>query len=721
MSAASGQGETKRVLVVDDDAAIRLLAREILNQEEYLVEEAADGRQAVSAIASSMPDLILLDVMIPEIDGFTVCREVRSHPDGKNTAILMMTGLGDVESIRRAYDAGATDFITKPINWSILGHRIRYMIKAGQAMGDLRKSEALLSSAQRIARLGSWDWNMSTGFFHCSDELYHIFNLDRAAFDGTYRAFVAAIHPEDRENVKNIINEAIAAKQPFRVDHRIMFAKGMERFVSTEAELALDQNGRAIRMTGTVQDITARKQAEDQIRTLALYDSLTGLPNRMLFNDRLEQALRQAARYGTLLAVIFIDLDNFKDVNDGLGHKVGDLLLQEVAQRLLSAMRETDTVARLGGDEFTVFTQNLTSPESIYTVAQKIVDLFSASFLKEKHNLFISVSVGVAIYPTDGKTAEELLKQADTAMYYAKEHGKGRYQLFSKEMQIKADSRLLMHNELRRALEHHEFILHYQPKFASESGELTGIEALIRWQHPERGIIPPESFLPLAESMGLMVPLGEWILLEACRQNMAWMERGYPRVQISVNLSPVQFQRGDILAAIRNALEKTGMEPQLLEIEIRENMLIQSYDSVMECLNTGEKGFFLPELSAPYKKANIVLLALAEIRKMGVSIALDDFGTGYSSLGYLSDSPINVLKIDRRFVQAIKTEAGNEIILAIIALSKKLGMKVIAEGVETDFQKLYLMMQDCQELQGFLVGKPVEAGEFVRHFPETAP
>ncbi|MBI4632820.1 MAG: EAL domain-containing protein [Deltaproteobacteria bacterium] len=699
------QNENKQVLVVDDDTTIR-------------VAEAADGEAALTMLADILPDVILLDVMLPGIDGFTVCRQIRNHPDGKYVAVLMMTGLDDVVSIKQAYSVGATDFITKPINWRILGYRVNYMHRANQAFQELSKNRAQLLSAQKIAHLGSWDWDRVNDKFRWSSELYHIFALDPATCTGTYDTFIGIIHPLEKERVKMTIEEAVGSQQPFRLDYKIVLADGTERFVSTEGQPVSDRQGRFVRVTGTVQDITERKQAEVQIRSLALYDNLTGLPNRILFYDRLEQAVRQAVRQHSMVAVMFIDLDQFKDINDSMGHNAGDMLLREVGQRLLSVTRSTDTVARLGGDEFTLCLQNVPSLDVICTLAQKLMDTFSEPFTLESKIIFVTASIGVAVYPNDAGNADDLLKQADTAMYFAKEQGKNNYKLFSPEMQIETDTRLTLQSEIRLALERNEFCLHYQPQFDTLTGKLKGMEALIRWKHPDKGVVFPNTFIPVAEATGLIVPLGKWILSEACRQNVAWQAMGYEPIKIAVNISAVQFKRSNIVDTIRRVFECTGMAPHLLQIEITESSLMQLAKPIVVPRTKGQPGS--PEAPSPQatEEDDSIINTLDTLQKMGVSIALDDFGTGYSLLSHLCYSFIDVIKIDRRFVWAINAWEGSEIISTIIETSKKLSLQVTAEGVETEYQKTYLLKEGCHEVQGYLIGKPSPAEDCVKYFTQ---
>lgn len=716
MNQISDNNEARHVLIVDDDTTIRFLARETLEETGFIVTEAANGAQGFAAFESVQPQVILLDVMMPEIDGFSVCRKIRKHPEGKNVAILMMTGLEDIDSIQRAYDVGATDFITKPINWQILGYRANYMYRANQAFKDLKNSEAQLSAAQRIAQLGSWNWDIANNKFQISDELYRILNIDSTTCVFNYETFINFIHPIDKEQVKMAIEEAVTTQQPFHLDYKIIRTDGSERFVSIEGQPVLNNKSKVARMAGTIQDITERKQAEAQIRSLALYDNLTGLPNRLLFRDRLEQAIRQANRQNSMVAVIFIDLDRFKDINDSLGHNAGDELLREVAHRLLSATRSSDTVSRLGGDEFTIVLQNLPSFEIVCSLTQKILDTFSEPFLLEAKEIFVTASIGVAIYPRDAEKADDLLKNADTAMYYAKDQGKNNYKLFSSDMQVKADTRLTMQNEMRQAMENNEFFLNYQPKFDTKTGKLTGMEALLRWKHPKKGVILPNTFIPIAEATGLIVPLGAWVLKEACRQNMAWQAIGYEPIKIAVNVSAVQFKRSNLLATVNKVLKETGMAAHFLQIELTETSLMQQNENAESMRSKDHPASIKTASMFCTDGNNSIINTLDILQKMGVSIAIDDFGTGYSSLSYLRYLPIDVIKIDSSFVWAINAWQGSEIISTIIDMSKKLHLEVTAEGVETEHQKTYLINRGCHELQGFLTGKPALAEDCVKYF-----
>ena len=436
------------------------------------------------------------------------------------------------------------------------------------------------------------------------------------------------------------------------------------------------------------EEIAERSRAEETIRQMAYYDSLTGLPNRRLFNDRLHQALALAHRQGRLLAVMFLDLDRFKLINDTLGHGVGDQLLRAVARRLReSCRREGDTVARQGGDEFIIALPVISHVKDAVKVAQKIIASFHKPFVISGHELFVTTSIGVSVFPHDGQDADSLVKNADFAMYRAKEQGRNNCQLYTPEMNSKAFERLSLENSLRKALEREEFILHYQPKVNVEHGHIACMEALVRWQHPTLGLVPPARFIPLAEETGLIVPLGEWVLRTACRQNRLWQEAGYPPMQIAVNLSPRQLKQGGLVETVRTALAESGLDPRWLVLEVTESIMMDSAESTIETFRC--------------------------LERMGVQIAIDDFGTGYSSLNYLKKFPVHTLKIDRSFIREITTNPDDEAIAsAVITMAKGLNLRVVAEGVETVEQLEVLRSLNCRYMQGHLFSKPAPAEQF---------
>ncbi|MGZ8136395.1 MAG: putative bifunctional diguanylate cyclase/phosphodiesterase [Methylococcaceae bacterium] len=426
------------------------------------------------------------------------------------------------------------------------------------------------------------------------------------------------------------------------------------------------------------------QMAKDQLDHLAHFDVLTGLPNRILLQDRLGRAIELAHRQGKKLAMMFLDLDQFKYINDSLGHAVGDRLLQSVAQKMSSCVRQSDTLSRQGGDEFVLLLPTIEYAEEAALCAQKILVIFEQPHYIDGHDLHISVSIGISIYPDDGQDAEILTMNADTAMYYVKEHGRNNYKFFKQNMNVAAVQRQSLEASLRRALERQEFFLLYQPKINLQTGAIVGVEALIRWQHPERGLLQPVDFVPIAEDSGLILPIGRWVLHEACQQLRAWMLAGLPPITIAVNTSALEFRAKDFLKNIRDTLEATCLEPHYLELELTESVLIQDEDSVVG-----------------------ILYALTDL---GVKLAIDDFGTGYSSLSYLSQFPIDALKIDKSFVSQLTNNVDDAgIVNAVISMGNSLKKRIIAEGVETHEQYIFLLAQHCDEGQGYYFGRPMAA------------
>ena len=436
-------------------------------------------------------------------------------------------------------------------------------------------------------------------------------------------------------------------------------------------------------------DITKRKQDAERIIYQANYDGLTGLPNRRLLQDRVHQALSEAARSDEQVGILYLDIDNFKFVNDSMGHNVGDALLVEVARRMKPCLREHDTVGRLGGDEFLVVLTRIHSAEETTFIARRVLDAVAKPLSLEggEHDIVVTASIGIAIYPDDAVTSADIIRNADTAAFHAKEVGRNTYQFFTEDMNVRAQKRLTLENKMRRALDRGEYVLHYQPKVELRRGHIVGAEALVRWENPEEGLVPPDQFIPLAEETGLIIPLGEWVMHEACRRAKAWQDDGLPPMRVAVNLSTKQLAKPDLIKDVARILEETGLSSEFLEIEITESALMEHPEDAMS--------------------------KLSELREMGIALSADDFGTGYSSLNYLRSFPLDAIKIDRSFVADIGGEGGSDMLAAaIIAIGQSLDMKVIAEGVENQNQLAFLRQQWCDEIQGFFFSKPVPADEF---------
>ncbi|MCX7184981.1 MAG: EAL domain-containing protein [Nitrosospira sp.] len=496
----------------------------------------------------------------------------------------------------------------------------------------------------------------------------------------------AEIYPDDRERIKQAFRETVQSGTGRRMEFRLALANGDIRYMESNSGLIKNSQGEASYVVVVSHDITERKQTEQRIVEMATHDVLTGLPNRTLFRDRITQALAHDRRSQEQAAVLFIDLDHFKVINDSLGHDVGDSLLKEVALRLTTTVRNEDTVARQGGDEFIVLLPNIAGAFNAEAVAQKILDVLIEPFQISGKELHIGASIGIALFPSDGDDVEALLRNSDIAMYYAKESGRNSYHFFAPEMNKLTLERHLLGIDLRHALERNELLLHFQPVIDMPDGKLTGIEVLLRWQHPEQGLIPPSTFIPLAEETGMIVSIGEWVLRQSCLQIKGWQGLGYEVPKLAINISARQFRHKMLVVDIARILADTGVDGRCLTLEITESMLVENIEKTAEMLR--------------------------QLNTMGLEISVDDFGTGYSSLSYLKRYPIDTLKIDRSFVRDIATDPNDvAIIKAIIAMARSLKIEVIAEGVETEEQLVFLSRQGCKRYQGYYFSKPLSAAE----------
>lgn len=703
------------VLVVDDDTASRIILREALEQADFAVEEADDGEPAIATFTAVTPDIVLLDIVMPMMDGFAACASIRNLPGGAHVPIVMMTGLDDTASIHRAFEAGATSFITKPINYLLLTYRLQYLLRAQRTADQLRESEARLSRAQRLAKLGHWEWDPKLKGTHCSDGLREICGLPFGQSSFTHRELLALVDPNDRRRVKSTIVASIRSRRGYSIEHRIITPDGTERIIYQEAEVQLGSGYKFERICGIIQDITDRRRAEQKIRYLAFFDSVTGLPNRAFLTQLLNQAIASAKRLNRYLAVLFLDLDHFKRINDTLGHDAGDMLLQGVSKRLQSSLRcsgdrggpgfeikeesgfttmGTDVVTRLGGDEFVILLTELGNPENAVGVAQRIGHILAEPFSIKGKEISVTSSIGIAVYPIDGADADTLLKNADAAMYDAKQSGRNCCQYFTDSLNGNAIRKLTLASNLRRALQRGELILHYQPRIDIRMSRVVACEALVCWQHPDFGLITPDEFIPIAEETGLIAPIGEWVLKEACQQAVTWGQQGLPGMKVSVNLSAVQFKQADLSSHVSRILTKSRLDPSLLELELTEGLLLEDSDTCRQNLK--------------------------HIADIGVDISVDDFGTGYSSLSYLKRFPIKSLKIGRSFVKDINKSGDEEALVgAIIALAHNLRLRAVAEGVESSNQLEFLSERGCDEAQGFLFARPGPAGDiaqWIKHY-----
>ncbi|MGB6136484.1 MAG: EAL domain-containing protein, partial [Shewanella sp.] len=588
------------------------------------------------------------------------------------------------------------DFMTKPVKWPLLSHRIQYVLKANKTIKELRKSKNKLAKAQSIAHLGSWEWDFKTETLDCSDEVYRMVGIAPKQVEMTMGYLIEIVHPEDREFVRTTVLNALQTKQPYDIEYRVLNSSGEEITVHDVTDITYDFG--EPRLNGTLHDITTRKKTEQEISYYAFYDTLTDLPNRRKFLMQLDLAIANAQRHTTKLALLFIDLDYFKKINDTLGHKAGDELLCQAAQRIKDSIRVSDTlavgersmfneqhIARLGGDEFTLILSDLADFDSVAVIAQRIIDSLCKPYFIQGIQTFISASIGISFYPDDGTTADILLQHADTAMYEVKNNGKNGYQLFSHEKHQSLMMRLQTEAELREAIQcGNQLELYYQPQYNAVTSQIVGYEALLRWNHPTKGILSPIDFMAVAESSGLIIEIGKWVLIESCKQAKILQNKHIEFKRMAVNLSALQFNDENIYDYVKFAIEHTQVSPHLLELEITESAIIRNIDDA--------------------------ILLLVKLKELGVKLAIDDFGTGYSSLNYLKNFPIDTLKIDKSFIDEIVTnQKDTAIARTIIQLAINLELTTIAEGVEYTEQFEILKSLGCNDIQGYLYSKALPA------------
>lgn len=691
MADVTAENRVIRVLIVDDDPVIRVVFAEALAAIGVATDEVESGEQALAAIARRVPDLVLLDFAMPGMDGFETCRALRKLSVAHKIPILIATGYP--ETVEDAFQAGATDFIHKPVDPQLLQHRVRFLMRAQATLAKLSESEERLANAQRLTRMGNWEWTAGDEAMIWSEGIYRLFDMQQRPGASTHEAFLRAAHPHDRAALEKALCEALSESRPLSLEHRIVLPSGTEHIVHQQGEVLRGENGSPDRISGTMHDITERRQAEDQIRHLAFYDSLTALPNRRMLADHLKRLLDRAKDTGEKIALLFLDLDDFKRINDTLGHAAGDALLRTVGERLMTCVRPTDTVgrpqeedavSRFGGDEFTMVLSGLRSSAEAGIVARRILKALRAPMVLEGREICVTSSIGIVFCPEDGSDSDTLLRKADAAMYLAKEKGGDTFQFYSESLNRRAVRSLNLETGLRGALENDELALHYQPQIDSRSGKIFGVEALLRWQSPDLGLVAPGEFIPLAEESDLILSLGEWALRTACAQQRLWQADGLGETRMAVNVSSRQIRKGGFAETVERILRDTGLDPSTLELEITESAFLGDERNAVE--------------------------TLLQLRSMGLRVALDDFGTGYSSLSHLTRFPIDTLKIDGSFVAQMGEDTqANAVVAAVIAMANRLRLTVIAEGVETAAQEESLREEGCHLVQGFLYSRPVEA------------
>ncbi len=677
-----------RLLVVDDNEMNRDMLSQRLEMNGYEVVAVEGGRDALDAVEHHDFDVILLDIMMPEINGVEVLKTLRETYSPADLPIIMVTAKDQSEDIVEALNWGANDYVTKPIDFPVVMARIATQVTARKARAALAESEARYALAAQGANDGLWDWNLAADEIYFSPRWKAMLGHEPDEIGSSPDEWFQRIHPDALEGFQTCLAGHLQGlTEYFEFEIRLLHADRAYRWMLSRGVAIRGPGGRARRLAGSLTDITEAKVS----------DALTGMPNRVLFMDRLERALARSKRYPDYrFAVMFLDLDHFKLINDSLGHFAGDQLLVAVSRRLETTLRASDTVARpgrehtvarLGGDEFTILLDEIAGPENAIRVAERIGAELSAPFLIDGHEVFVSFSIGIALGNPEYERPDDLTRDADTAMYVAKSRGKSRYEMFDTKMRDQALARLGLERELRQALSRHEFVVQYQPIVSLKTSRLIGFEALVRWNHPQRGLIGPNEFIALAEETGLIVPIGWWVLEESCRKMADWRARfsvDFPLV-ISVNLSSKQFIQAGLVEQVEQTLREVGLEPRYLKLEITESVIMND-----------------PAAASAM---------LCRLRDLGVRISIDDFGTGYSSLSYLQRFPIDTLKIDRSFVRDLgAAKVDSEIIRSIISLAQALDMDVVAEGVETTMQRDFLENLGCEHGQGYYFSRSIEHG-----------
>lgn len=682
------------ILVVDDDSITRKTLRAVLVKQGFRVLEAHDGAEAIVMFNQTPVDLILLDVVMPGMNGFDVCRLIRDTFEYQALPILMLTALDDVDSVERAFDAGATDFITKPINWALLGQRLRYALKTRAMYSALKKQEQRLVHAQKIAKLGYWELDWRSMQMSYSREAAHIMGVHREDLDGGLERFLAMVHEDYRSQLSEELRTSMAQHLALSYEFPMSLENRGGIVIHLHGEPLRDAQGTLTGMSGVLQDVTERKRDEAIIEYQSNYDALTGLPNRQLFEVIMQEKMRESTQREKLLGLVFLGIDRMEVVNDSLGHQIGDKLLLSVAKRVRASVGDAGVVARFSGDIIAICIPDACRIEHINTLIEGLRDKLSGAHSVAGQQLYPTVSFGGVVFPLCADDSEGLLKCADAALSVSRKRGGNQVEYYSPQIMARVCQRVATEQGLRLALEKGYFVIFYQPQIDAYSGRIVGMEALLRWADPQRGLIAPDEFIEIAEEIGLIVPIGEWVLREACHYCKACQQAGLGTLRIGVNLSVKQIDSQVLPALIARVLRESGLDPACLELEITESAAMEDFDATVKTLNG--------------------------IRALGVSTSLDDFGTGHSSLKYVQLLPISALKIDQSFVANIgaKGESG-ALVKAIIAMAHSLGLSVIAEGVETQEQKRFLQHLQCDELQGFLFSEPLPP-QALEHFVRTA-
>ncbi len=672
-----------QILIVDDKLDNLNTLSSILRKIGYNIDTAQDGESALHKTHSAKFDLVLLDIVMPRMDGYQVLSTLRKRFSMIELPIIVLTAVSENCDIVKALTLGANDYVIKPYDFSVINSRIRTQISLKKTQEALKQSEERYTLAAQATKDGLWDWDLNTNRIYYSPNWKAILGFSETKIKNTPDEWLERIHPADRDQVELYLEKLKKSKlKRFEVEQRIIHKNGSYRWVITTGIAVANNNGKSVRLAGSMADITDRR----------IYNALTGLPNQILLLDQLERVLRQIkSKNKQTAALLFIDLDRFKLINQALGMMAGDKILVQISKRLNAFISSDDILAHFGRDEFLVLIneyEDLKKLSDIVICLKAIINK-PLHIPEAKEEISVSASIGVVIIDEKYESVEKALQDAESAMQRAKSSGPNNFRFFIEEMYTQVKERLKIENRLRKALEREELVLFYQPLVSIKSGEIVGVEALVNWQDPEKGLIRPSKLIPLAEENGMIVPMGEWIMHEACRQHKAWQNQGLCLQRIAVNLSPIQFSQRDLCKTLKNILKKTDLDPQYLELEITESNAMQDAESTIKIMK--------------------------RLTALGISFSIDDFGTGYSSLSILKRFPLSTLKIDRSFIQDVpEDDDAVAIVKAIVAMAHSLKFEIIAEGVEKQQQLDFLRNLGCQNFQGFLFSKPLPAKQMAQ-------
>ncbi len=694
-----------KALIADDDAGIQLTLSALLEQKGYVVTAVGNGVEAVAALSGNEFSIVLLDIRMPQMDGFEACTSIRKLENGKNVPILMLTGQDDNESIEKSFEVGATDFVAKPINFALMGFRIDYLVRASNIAEELRNAQQRSSHAQRIANLGHIEWNMAKEIVHCSKGVREILLLPKRAKFNHFAHFLDCVHPDDKDKVESAVCLSLMNGDALNLEHRVVRSDGSVRFVVQISERR-QEDDISNRIVVTLQDITDRVDSEKRMHALAYYDDLTGLPNRNLLIQHLDRVLKSALRYQATTAVIVFGVVRFDKVVESLDHDSVENLIKMIAERIKDTCGESDLLSRrpvgnpgeeddryqlltakLRNDEYVIVLSEVSGPHAVSVFLQRLVEQFEKPFQLSGKEVFVATTAGVSLAPFDGDSTNQLIKYAEIAKGATDKEGSGSFRYFKQELNDQVKRNFSLANDLRKALEKDALEVHYQPKISLLDDTLVGVEALCRWNHPTLGPISPVEFIEIAEEEGLIVELGYWVLKTACNQLLEWKAEYDYDLNVSVNISPKQLLEEQAMKQIVEHVSNSPIRNQAVEFELTESTLLANFETSLNVLN--------------------------QFVKMGCGLAIDDFGTGYSSLSYLGRLPAKILKIDQSFTRLIESNKQyTAIVSGIIKLAHSLGMSVIAEGVETPVQRAILTQEQCDEIQGSLVSMPLSPRDF---------